>query len=154
MPIKSNITKYDVLVGEMHRLAQKCGSQHMHSGAEINASNVELSEEEQILKSMAVIIAAFSSNHSWKTYKCLQNNEQMDTAEVKDEYVQAESSRWKSISLVDVEELSNTQISDSNFYSWLFYNVEKDKQKVFREAWRILKKEFENSCDEIAQDKN
>jgi len=30
MPIKYNITKYDVLVGEIHKLVQKCNTHHAY----------------------------------------------------------------------------------------------------------------------------
>ena len=155
MPIKYNITKYDVLVGEIHRLVQKYNTHHTYrADAKPDGDPIEFTEEELQLKAIAVIVASFSSGHSWQTHKCMQSEGQLYKPEVKEEYIQAEQSRWKSINLNDVEELAGTPISDQAFYRWLFYNVEKGKQKLYKEAWIRLKAEFESSCDELEQSKN
>jgi len=155
MPIKYNITKYDVLVGEIHKLVQKCNTHHAYRlDAKSDAEASDLTEKELQLKAIAVIIASFSSGHSWQTHKCLQNEEQFNKAEIKQEYLEAEESRWKSVTLNDIEELAETSVSDSTFYRWLFYNVDKSRQQVYKNAWSMLKAEFDSSCDEIEQSKN
>jgi hypothetical protein len=155
MPIKYNITKYDVLVGEIHRLVQKCNSHHTYRlDGRPDGEALDLTEKELQLKAVAVIIASFSSGHSWQTHKCLQSEGQFDKTEVKQEYLEAENSRWKSVTLNDVEELASTAISDSAFYKWLFYNVGKDKQQEYKNAWNMLKTEFDSTCDELEQSKN
>ena len=115
---------------------------------------IEFTKEESQLKAIAVIVASFSSGHSWQTHKCMQNEGQLDKPEVKEEYLQAEQSRWKSVNLNDIEELAGTPISDQAFYRWLFYNVDKENQKLYKEAWIRLKSEFDSSCDELEQSKN
>ncbi|MEM0154854.1 MAG: hypothetical protein QW814_03425 [Methanothrix sp.] len=155
MPIKYNITKYDVLVGEIHRLAQKYNTHHTYgTNVKPDGEPIELTEREFQLKAIAVIIASFSSGHSWQTHKCIESEASLDKPEVKDEYLQAEQSRWKSVNLNDVEELAVSPISDQEFYRWLFYNVDKKKQKLYKEAWVKLKTEFDSSCDELEQSKN
>ncbi|MCL4404820.1 MAG: hypothetical protein M1544_00420 [Candidatus Marsarchaeota archaeon] len=155
MPIKYNITKYDVLVGRIHKLIQKSNPQHAYAnGLKQESSYDPDSPEEKRLMAMAVIVASFSSNHSWQTHKCLQKGGQMNIPEVKEEYLQAERNRWRNVSLTDMEEIASMQIQDSTFYNWLFYNVLKEKQKVYREAWTTLKGEFETACDEIERSKN
>ena len=155
MPIKYNITKYDVLVGEIHKLVQKCNTHRAYrADAKSEGEQTELTEGELQLKAIAVIVASFSSGHSWQTHKCMQSEGQLDKPEVKEEYELAEQSRWKSVNLNDVEELASAPISDQAFYRWLFYNVDKGKQKLYKDAWVRLKAEFESSCDELEQSKN
>ncbi len=103
---------------------------------------------------MAVIVASFSSGHSWQTHKYVYSDEQIDKPEIKEEYIQAEQSRWKNINISDLEELASTPVSDQAFYRWLFYNVDKSKQRLYKEAWVKLKSELNSSCDELAQNKN
>lgn len=155
MPIKNHITKYDILVNKIHKVAQRYNARHPNdSNQNFENSESDLTEEEIKIKTMAVIIASFSSNHSWQTHKCMQTEELMDKPEVKNEFIQAEESRWKNISLGDIEELASSSIPEHIFYRWLLYNVDNDKRELYKSAWNELESEFDSSYDEIEQNKN
>ncbi len=156
MPIKYNLTKYDVLASEIRKLAVKYNTHHTYPlERKGNADGIQLSSEEIMLKAMAVLIASFSSSHSWQTHKCIENHDdKLSNAEIKTEYEEAERIRWQNVSLYDIGEIASTQIPDNVFYRWMFSNIEKDKQALYKGAWTELKKAFESSCDEIEQSKN
>ncbi|MCL4371863.1 hypothetical protein M1373_00915 [Candidatus Marsarchaeota archaeon] len=155
MPIKYNRTNYDMLVGEIHKLVLKCNAHQAYSALQQKHNGVELEKNEQSLKALAVIIASFSSSHSWQTHKCLESrNGRFDTAEIKNEYLEAENSRWKNVSIYDLEELASIPVPTSIFYRWLFLNVDKSKQQLYKNAWKELQKVFEGACDELEQSSN
>ncbi|MCL5423497.1 MAG: hypothetical protein M1385_00230, partial [Candidatus Marsarchaeota archaeon] len=57
MPIKHNLTKYDKLRDQIHRLSQK--------------KEGEYGVGDELLRSTAVLIAAFASGQSWNTHRAL-----------------------------------------------------------------------------------
>ncbi len=138
MPIKYNLTTHDILAGNIHKLA-------------INGSALSaLAERDAMLRAKAVIIASFSSAHSWKTYKAVTSGMVLlNTPEIRVEYQDAKSFKWKSVRNIDIQEVSSMDLKDGHFSSWLFSNVEKVDHSLYKSAWGSLKEDFINGCDVI-----
>ena len=72
MPLKHNVTKYDVLATKIRKIALKPSS--------------DLSKEEKRSAIMAVIVASLSSSHSWKTHNLLMDGlSNLNSEEVREE---------------------------------------------------------------------
>jgi hypothetical protein len=149
MPIKYNLTNYDVLAGKIKKVALK-GAMHANGGAPPKQPEVE-SADDAMLKNMAVLIAAFSSGHSWQTHKSIVDREALNKPEIKSEFGDALSSRWKDVSQGDIFELATKKVSDTSFFQWLFFNVDRDKHEDYKLAWQNLSKELAENCDEITE---
>ncbi len=147
MPRKYNLTKYDVLANMIHKLSVKeLGLNH---GNADNATPEHAdSYDDETLKAIAVLIASFSSNHSWQTYRYITIHESTGNSNaIKEEYSEAEKTRWKNVTQYDIGEVANTNLPDNVFSEWLFFNVVKDKHDTYRRAWRILKEQFSNQVE-------
>ncbi|MCL4389189.1 MAG: hypothetical protein M1528_03085 [Candidatus Marsarchaeota archaeon] len=137
MPLKHNITKYDVLATRIRKLSLK------------NGTTSHTPEEKEALIT-AVLIASFASGPSWQTHNALKDNiSALNSAGVKEEYRQAAASKWKSISAADISEVLNKGISDGAFSTWMYFNVEQENHTAYRDAWTALNKAFLDSCDNI-----
>lgn len=138
MPLKYNLTKYDTLNSEVHQLYAKIDAE----------SPKDLSEEDNTLIFKAVLIASFSSAHSWQTHKyMLAETQRLKSPEVKEEFKEAVASKWKSITSFDIKEIADMKISDAVFSEWLFFNVDKSYYQYCRRAWMELKEKFNIDCD-------
>ncbi|ASI13876.1 hypothetical protein Mia14_0567 [Candidatus Mancarchaeum acidiphilum] len=147
MPKRYNLTKFDVLSNAIHKLSVKDSSMESKRDTR-NADAYKFSDEDNLLKAEAIIIASFSSGHSWKTYNALTNRSiELNSDEVKSDYKEAEKEKWKSISESDIKEILNLRISDNLFMQWLFFNVDKDEREIYKKAWGKIKEEFEEMCD-------
>ena len=95
MPLKHNITKYDVLATKIRKIALNNGAHHQ-------------TDEEKRTKVMAVLIASLSSGQAWQTHNLMMENPaNLNKPEVREEYRQALLSRWKMISASDISEVLN-----------------------------------------------
>ncbi|MGC8680051.1 MAG: hypothetical protein ACP5T6_01990 [Candidatus Micrarchaeia archaeon] len=137
MPIKYNLTKFDVLANKVKKIIQ--------------SRNHELTEEDLVTIRKAVIIASFASGHSWKTYKIISSNKQImeNINEVIEEYKEAQKNRWKAITSFDIVEVANANIGDNTFSQWLYSCVDKSEHHDYQNAWSELKKEFNEACDDV-----
>lgn len=140
MPIKFNLTKFDILAGRIKKASTK-------------KDQKEMSKEEMCAMRQAVIVASFASGHSWQTYKALTapNGIQLNSPLVKQEHTEARNNKWKLVTPFNVVEVANMRIQDSTFAQWLFFNTDKCDQEEYKSAWRALGAEFETACDEITQ---
>ncbi len=137
MPLKHNVTKYDVLATRIRKIALKNGTS-------------DLPRDEKRAVIMAILVASFSSGLSWKTHNVLMENlSNMHSEEIKEEYRQAKTSRWKSISSADICEVLNMGVSNAAFSSWLFFNVDNAVHSSYKAAWDELQHEFIEACDDI-----
>ena len=137
MPIKYNLTKYDMLSTKVKKVSTKKDMR-------------EMSKEESNTMLKAILIASFASGHSWQTYKLLTNGGGMlNQPDVKNEYMEARTSKWKLITPFDIVEVSKTNLSDAAFSQWLFFNVDKAQHEDYVQAWAELKAEFEEACDDV-----
>ncbi len=147
MPKRYNLTKFDVLSNAIHKLSVKDSGIESRRDTH-NADAYKFSDDDNLLKTEAIIIAAFSSGHSWKTYNALTNRSvELNSDEVKSEYLEAVKEKWKSISESDIKEILNLRISDNLFMQWLFFNVDKGERDIYKMAWSKIKEEFEEMCD-------
>jgi hypothetical protein len=139
MPIKYNLTKYDMLAEEFHELSQK--------------KDGLFTKDEETLKAEAIIIASFASAHSWQTYKIVSDgnpNLILTSPEVKDEHTLAKNDRWKRIKPPEIQDVARMNIKDSIFYVWLSVNVTNGSRDVYKTAWSKLKEDFNEECDGIS----
>jgi hypothetical protein len=138
MPLKYNLTKYDTMNSEVHKLSGRFGAE----------TSKNMDELDNTLLFKAILIASFSSGHSWQTHKCLVSETQkLKSPEVKEEYREAVTNKWKNITPFDIKEIADMKISDTTFAEWLFFNVDKAQYQSCKRAWTELKKEFGNDCD-------
>lgn len=138
MPIKYNLTKYDMLAEKIHELAQK--------------RDTTFSKDEETLRAEATLIASFASAYSWQTYKTIidGNNAAFNSVEIKNEHNLAKSEKWKRVRNMDIQEVSCANIRDSSFFVWLSTNVDKPTRETYKQAWTKLKQEFNEECDGIS----
>ncbi len=138
MPIKYNFTKYDMLAEEIHELSQK--------------RNTPFSKDEEVKKAEAVLIASFSSSHSWQTYKIIVegNANSLNSPQLKNEFLTAKTEKWKEIKPTNIQEVSCMNIRDDLFYMWLSINVDKINRDKYKLAWFKLKQQFDEECDGIS----
>ena len=138
MPIKYNLTKYDMLSTRIKKVSVKKAPHEM--------SNDELNT---MIK--AVLIASFASGHSWRTYRALtsQAPASMNKQEIKEEFSDAVANKWRLITPFDIVEVSTTNISDSLFSEWMFFNVDRDYHEAYKTAWHELQKDFNEDCDVV-----
>ncbi|MCL4390612.1 hypothetical protein M1578_00210 [Candidatus Marsarchaeota archaeon] len=122
MPIKHNLTKYDILQEKLHKLSQKHES--------------EYTDEDWQLKNVGVLIAAFSSGLSWKTHKALSDNQyEFNSEGIREEFSAAKTAKWKNITATDVYEVSQKSIPKSKFASWMYYTVNMQEHDTYKAAW-------------------
>ncbi len=133
MPIKHNLNKYDLLKEDIYKVA----------GKEKN----EYTNDDKLIYTTAVLIASFASGHSWKTHKVLVNGNCSDlkSDEIKEEFEMAKNLRWKTVNSFDISEISQKNIPQAKFISWLYYTVERKEYENYKEAWANLKKKLEVS---------
>jgi hypothetical protein len=137
MPLKHNITKFDVLAQNIHHIAIRMGAS-------------DLTNKDKRTKLMGILIASLSSSQSWQTHNILKENpSNLNRSEVKDEYVQANASRWKTVSAADINEVLNLGVSDNAFSRWLFFAVDSTNHDLYKSVWEEMKKDFTQPCDEV-----
>ena len=146
MPIKYNLTTYDMLANRIHKLSLRNGS--ASSSVKPDEEAHAAAEDGDIILAKAVIIASFSSNLSWQTYNTITTDPgKLNLPEVKREYEEAVSEKWKRVTNNDVREVATNGISDNAFSMWLFYNVGKDEHDNYKKAWQLFKDEFSEGCE-------
>ncbi len=122
MPIKHNLTRYDVLKDQVRRLP--------------SSGETSYTEADRLLKDIAVIVASFSSGQSWRTHRELVLAvPNFSSSEVREEYLEAKSQKWKNISSFDIGEVAQKSVSQFKFGRWLYYNVERGEQDRLKRAW-------------------
>ncbi len=139
MPIKYNLTKYDILAEQYHELSQKKYN--------------PLTQDEETSKAEATLIASFSSSHSWQTHKIMEgrNISMFNTPDVHNEYMLAKSEKWKHVRNMDVQEIACMNIRDNMFFIWLSTVTQKrDERDRCKAAWIKLKLQFDEECDGIS----
>ncbi len=154
MPIKYNLTKYDVLVDKIHKVVLKEQAHQNDGGRSDPQEGDESGSDDGAIKLMAVLIASFSSGHSWQTHKALMDHTDINSAEVKEEFAEAVKTRWKEVSHGDLVELANNHVPDSVFAQWLFFNVDKEAHESYKSAWQMLNNEMSEGVDEVSAEQN
>ncbi|MEM0106689.1 MAG: hypothetical protein QXS81_03235 [Candidatus Micrarchaeaceae archaeon] len=122
MPTKHNLTKYEKFVRVVNLISQR--------------NEKEYSDNEKAIKNMAVLVACFSPNKSWRTYKILiDEGSQINKEELKQEYDDAKNFKWKNISILDLQEILTMPIKNQQVAAWLYYIVDPFDHETYRKAW-------------------
>lgn len=135
MPIKYNLTNYDILAAEIKKLGAKD-----HDG---------FSDNDRQLKTMATIIASLASAQAWQTNRCIKEGSDPNREEIRREHDEAREKKWKDVRNYDIQEIAGLGVNDSFFSRWLQFNVEPDAHDDYRKAWSALKDNFDQGCDNI-----
>ncbi len=142
MPIKYNLTKYDMLAERIHELSQK--------------KDETFSKDEETLRAEATLIASFASAHSWQTFKTITEGKanEINSAEIKNEHNLAKTVKWKKIRNMDIQEVARTNINGM-FSTWLYaISVDKATRETYKNAWnKLVSNEFNEECDGISVQK-
>lgn len=112
------------------------------------ASKNDLSQSEAEIKKKAAVIAALSSNHSWKTSKfvrCL--SPEIDRESFSAEALNALNHGWKNISESDVDEVVNGPINRHQFSMWALYALEGRQRNDFLQIFDKLRNELEYNME-------
>lgn len=138
MPIKYNLTKYDMLFSKIKR-------------ASLKKDRKEMTHDEIGSMLKAVIVASFASGHSWQTYKAITAPPpvKFNSPDMKKEHQSALSTQWKNITPFDIHEVANMNVQESTFSAWLFFNVDRSAHDEFMKAWMELRCEFDEDCDNV-----
>ena len=137
MPLKYTLTWADMHVNEIRKVALK--------------KERELTSGDKFVRTTAIIIASFSSRHSWETHKCTETDfGRLNSNAIRDEYATAATEKWKQVSFFDISEIASEHLPDKTFYRWLFMFVDGQKHKEYKAAWTFLKEKLTNYSDEPA----
>lgn len=139
MPIKYNLTKYDILAEKFHELIQK--------------NNSLWSKDEEMCYAEATLIASFASPHSWQTHKTIMegNIVALNSPEIKNEYLRARANGWKLVKNTDIQEVARMNIRDNIFYYWLsIIGEERNRKETYKKTWNMLKQHINEECDGIS----
>ena len=126
LPSRTSLNRYGLFISEVHKVIK-------------NKDALRLGSK---IKDKAALIAAMSSNHSWKTYEYLRAGINFDKEAVAQETKLALDKGWMNITERDVEEVMTLNINEYAFSMWLFYAMEKDQRQKYKELFTELKKEF------------
>jgi len=137
LPIKYNLTKFDVLANKVKKITQ--------------SRNHEITDEDRATIIKAIIIASFASGHSWKTHKTITTTKQLSNyiEEIAEEYREAKENKWRLITPFDIAEVAEKNIDNSLFSQWLYFCVDKNERDRYLNAWQGLQKEFNEACDNV-----
>ncbi len=140
MPIKYNLTKYDKLFSRIKKVSTK--------------KDREMTKEETCTMFKAVLLAAFASGHSWQTFRTLtaEASASFNKPEIKKEYEDAATNKWKSVQPSDINEVANSNISEGAFSAWLFFNVQREYHDQYKRVWSELQADFARDCDSVERD--
>ena len=111
----------------------------------LNKSDLEIMKK-------AAVVAAVSSNHSWKTYKFLHDYCDFDKESMIAESEVAFTKAWKNITEADVEEVVNGECNQHSLSKWMFYVLDEDKRKDFLTYFNKLKKDQEYGLEPIERE--
>lgn len=106
-------------------------------------------QEDAEFRKKAMLIAALSSNHSWKTFKYVHGEGDFDKDAMGGETAVAFNDKWKDISEGDVEEVVNSNINDHLFSMWLFHIIPKEERKEYKELLGKIREDFINGLEMV-----
>ncbi len=101
-----------------------------------------LSEKEIEVFKKAALVAALSSNHSWKTYKYLNNYSQLDKDALVEEFGYALSDGWRKITENDVEEVINSEFVPYNLSMWFYNAIDDRNREQYNSIFSKMKKQL------------
>lgn len=101
-----------------------------------------LNEREIGTVKKAALVAALSSNHSWKTYKYLSNYCELDKEALANEFSYALREGWKRVTENDVEEVINNNFNPYVLSMWFYYAVDQRDREEYNAIYNELKKQL------------
>lgn len=101
-----------------------------------------LTEKEIETMKKAALIAALSSNHSWKTYKYLNNYCALDKDALAEEFSYALKEGWKRITESDVEEVINGEFSPYALSMWFYNAMDDENRSEYNSIFGKMKKQL------------
>jgi hypothetical protein len=126
MPNRTILNKYGLFVSQIHKVLKKKWA----------------GDEDLRVINMARLIAALSSNHSWRTYRYLHDNDSFDKDAIRVEMSAAYREGWRDINENDIKEVLTAPIDEHAFSMVLTCWPEKDERHEFKELFKELQKEF------------
>lgn len=144
--MKQNLTKYDMLAYLIHRTAPKCTGVRLGGTKQLLAS---MSKEEHSAIWKAIIVCSFSSGHSWQTHKAMTTDpSKLNTTDIRREFEEAITGKWKKVTSADINEVVNSNISDNAVALWGYFNIPHPETRDYiKKVWRQLNTEFMGNCD-------
>jgi hypothetical protein len=133
MPNRTILNKYGLFVSQVHKLLRK----------------KELTRDDAEVMGKARLIAALSSNHSWRTYRYLHKGDGFDRDAIVNEWRAAFNGGWKEISENDVKEVITADIDRRRYSSILLYSLDKERIKEYGDLLPRLKAEFVDGMEPI-----
>lgn len=133
MPNRTILNKYGLFVSQVHKLLRK---------------RAITSDDSKVLNK-ARLIAALSSNHSWRTYRYLHKGDAFDRDAIVNEMRSAFSDGWKEIGENDVKEVITSDIDRRKFSSILLYSLDKERIREYGDLLPMLKAEFVDGMEPI-----
>jgi hypothetical protein len=133
MPNRTILNKYGLFVSQVRKLLRK---------REITTDDAEVINR-------ARLIAALSSNHSWRVYRYLHHGDPFDRDAIVSEIRCAFNEGWKEIGENDVKEVITSDIDRRKFSSILLYSLDKERIRVYGDLLPRLKAEFIDGMEPI-----
>ncbi len=126
MPNRTILNKYGLFVSQIHKIIKKKGA----DGDDIRIIN------------MARLVAALSSNHSWRIFRYLHSGDSFDKDAIRVEISAACREGWREVNENDIKEVLTTPIEEHAFSMVLMCWPERDERKEFAELFEELQEEF------------
>lgn len=133
MPNRTILNKYGLFVSQIHKVLKKR----------------EQDRGDQKVIRMAKLIAALSSNHSWRVFRYLHNGDPFDKDAIRVEIVAACREGWKEINENDIKEVLTMPIEEHAFSMVLTCWSEKDERQEYKELFEELEEEFIDGIEPI-----
>ena len=105
-------------------------------------SKRNLTEAEIETVKKAALIAALSSNHSWRTYKYLHNYAELDKHALVEEFNYAQKEGWKRITENDVEEVINGEVNPYTLSMWFYHTIGEEYREEYSSLFGSMKKQL------------
>ena len=133
MPNRTILNKYGLFVSQVRKLLKKR----------------EITRDDAEVINRARLVAALSSNHSWRIYRYIHKGDAFDRDAIVSEIRSAFNDGWKEIGENDVKEVITSDIDRSKFSSILLYSLDKERIKEYGELLPRLKAEFVDGMEPI-----
>ncbi len=134
MSNRTTSNKYELFINEVRKVAKK---------------KEALTEEEEKIKKVAMLVAAISSGHSWQTYQYLHGAAEYDKNIMQAEAANAFGEGWKAVNENDVEEVVTSEIAEQNFSMWLFFTIPKEQRQDFKDVLMQIKDELKDGLEAV-----
>lgn len=136
MPNRTILNKCGLFVTQVRKISRK----------------KELEDIDTPVVNKARLIAALSSNHSWRISRYLYNSDTLDPAATTAELFAAFKVSWKFIDENDIMEVVNSEIEEHKLCNVLMCAHDRTLMKTFRDLFPQLKNEFVNGMEPIMRE--